>query len=328
MAEIYKNSNDPIKTKIFWKGQLIESDEPVAVTVYDMTEDKSVSPAISPSVPIAILEAEQDEVNPGTYITYLPLQLTNRNKKLKLVWRIYTEGNTEYLTTYCDVVTPYVSIAEAVEDLNLGSDPSDPLYKSYHEVQMAEKYSRKVVEDFTGQSFYLYDDEFVVYGTDSDILPLPEKINEIYSITSNDIVLIDNINGINNWGYTPRITEGGFGIRLDRTQLLDNTVYVANGMVPPTINDSYAGQAFRKGVRYVVSGKFGWENVPDEVEQATIQIMGHYFSADKAWADRYIKKVSTFDWDFEYGSEVFSGTGCAYADKLLSDYVNSQMIIV
>lgn len=328
MAEIYKNSNDPIKTKIFWKGEIVQSGTAVNVVVYDITEDETISPAVSPTQAIIILVAEEDEVNPGTYKVHLPLSLTSRNKKLKLVWQIFVEGNVEFLTTYCDVVTPYVSIAEAIDDLNLGADPSDPVFKNYHDIQMAEKYARKMIENFTGQRFYLYDDEIVVYGTDSDILPLPQKINSIHRLTSNDILLVDNINDINEWGYTPRVTEGGFGIRLDRTDLLDNTVYIANGLVPPTVNDIASGQAFKKNYRYVVKGRFGWESIPDEVEQAAIQIMGHYFSKDKAWADRYIKKVSTFDWDFEYGAEVFSGTGCAYADKLLSDYVVNQMVIV
>lgn len=328
MAEIYKNSNDPIRTKIFWRGEVVESSTPVSVVVYDITEDPTISPPVSTTSPIAIIVASQDEVNPGTYYINLPLALTSRNKKLKLVWQVAISGQVESITTYCDIVTPYVNIAEAIEDLNFGSDQSDPLHKSYHEIKMAEKYARKVIEDFTGQSFYLYDDEIVVYGTDSDLLVLPDKIHEIHKVTANDLVLVDNLAGINNWGYTPRVTEGGFGIRLDRTALLDNTVYVANGMVPPTINDTYTGQAFRKNVRYVVSGRFGWDRVPDDVEQAAIQIMGHYFSKDRAWADRYIKKVSTFDWDFEYGSEVYYGTGCAYADKLLSDYVVSQMVII
>lgn len=328
MAEIYKNTNDPIKTKIFWKGEIVQSGSQVVAAVYDITEDQTIVPPVNPLSPISIVNAEEDEVNPGTYKINLPIHVASRNKKLKIVWSINVGGISESLTTYCDIVTPYVSISEAIDDLNLGSDPSDPVFKNYHDIQMAEKYARKMIENFTGQRFYLYDDEIVVYGTDSDILPLPQKINSIHRLTSNDILLVDNINDINEWGYTPRVTEGGFGIRLDRTDLLDNTVYIANGLVPPTVNDIASGQAFKKNYRYVVKGRFGWESIPDEVEQAAIQIMGHYFSKDKAWADRYIKKVSTFDWDFEYGAEVFSGTGCAYADKLLSDYVINQMVIV
>jgi hypothetical protein len=49
--------------------------------------------------------------------------------------------------------------------------------------------------------------------------------------------------------------------------------------------------------------------------------MKDYFSKDTIWRNKYIKKISTFDWDFEYTGEAHSGTGNAYADKLLADYV-------
>lgn len=328
MAEVFIYSNDPISTKIFFRGQIVDADDEVSVRVYDITEDISVSPAINPLSPIATLTATKDETNIGSYSVFLPTTVTNRNKRLHLEWSYEVEGNQFKHTTFCNVVTPYCNFAEAIEDLNIGTDPSDPNYKSYHELKMAEKYARKIIEDFTGQEFYLYEDQEVAYGVDSDILPLPYKINSIHKVYSDDLLLVDNLNYINNWGYEPIISETGFGIRLNRANLLDNTVYVANGMVPPTINDMYAGQAFREGIRYRVVGKFGWDYVPDQVEQACIQLMGHYFGKDRMWADRYLKNVSTFDWDFEYSDEAFKGTGCAYADKLLSGFVLSSALLI
>ena len=44
--------------------------------------------------------------------------------------------------------------------------------------------------------------------------------------------------------------------------------------------------------------------------------------------DQYVKNVQTFDWNIEYSGDVFSGTGCAYADKLLSPYVLNQMVVI
>jgi hypothetical protein len=328
MAEVFINSNDPINTKIFYRGQIVDADNAVNVSVYDITQDVSISPAVSIEDPIYTYTAEKDETNIGSYSAFLTSAVTDRNKKLKLVWNYEIDGDNRHHVTYANVVTPYCNFAEAIEDLNIGTDPSDPNYKTYHELKMAEKYARKIIEDFTGQEFYLYEDQEIAYGVDSDILPLPYKINAIHKVYADDLLLTDNLENINNWGYEPIISETGFGIRLNRANLLDNTVYVANGMVPPTINDLYAGQAFREGIRYRVVGKFGWDFVPDEVEQACIQLMGHYFGKDRMWADRYLKNVSTFDWDFEYSDEAFRGTGCAYSDKLLSNYVLSSALLI
>ena len=108
--------------------------------------------------------------------------------------------------------------------------------------------------------------------------------------------------------------------------MLDNSVYTANGMIPPTIND-YSG-VFNKNARYKISGKYGWHEVPDEIELATIELMRDYFSKDKVWRNKYIKSIKTFDWSFEYNSVASKGTGNLYADQLLAPHVISQMVLI
>ena len=331
MAEIYRYSVTPIKTKIFWNGEIVNADnDEVEAVVYNVTEDLTIIPPLNPLASIAILDADKVETDIGTYQISLSQFYTEKTHTYTIVWNYNINGLDGSHTTFVDVVNPYCSFAEVIDDLELGTDPSDPRYKSYHELSMAEKYARNLIEDYTGQSFYLYQDQEVVYGNGSDILPLPYRINAIHKIYADDILLIDNLSNppINNWGYTPIISETGFGIRLDRTELVDNTVYVANGMIPPSINDLYTGQAFRKGVRYRVSGQFGWDAVPDEVEQAAIQLVVQYFAKDRVWSDKYLKSVSTFDWDFEYTDNAFTGTGSAYVDKLLYPYVLTNMVLI
>lgn len=329
MAEIYTNTHSTAKTKIFYRNEIVDADGQVTVSIYDITKYATPTQQQIDNNPIhSGLVASKLETDIGTYSVNIPYSATSSDRNLKLIWSYTVSSLPINHTSYLQVVTPYCDIANAIEDLDWGTDPSDPNAKSYHEIQMAEKYAREIVEDYTGQDFFLYDDEEVVYGTDSDILVLSSRINQIYRVYANDVLLVDYQNSINDWGREPIVSESGFAIRIDRTSLLDNTVYIANGMVPPTINDSYAGQAFIKNVRYRVIGQYGWDNVPDEVEQATIQLMGHYFDKDRHWKDQYLKKVSSFDWNFEYGAEISSGTGCAYADKLLADYVVNQMVVI
>jgi hypothetical protein len=327
MAEVYKNSNDIVKTKVFWRSELVDPGSSVAVVIYDITKDPKISPPINPNTPVAIITATEDDVNPGTYFISIPFNLTTRNRKFKLTWQVTVDYQTEFLTTYCDVVTPYVSIAEAIDDLNLGSDPSDPMYKDYHEIRMAEKYARKMVEYYTGQKFSLYDDKFTIMGNDSDTLPLSSKIHMLHTLEENDQLWIDNLNNINNIGLVIEPTTSGFGVKVNQSSILTGDVYIANGMVPPSIHDN-SPNIFKRNKHYDVYARFGWESVPDEVEQATIEIMRTYFAKDRAWKDRYVNKISTTDWDFQYSSDAFSGTGSAYADKLLLDYVVTQMVVV
>ena len=318
MAEILIRTQSPVTHQIFWNGDITVPDSTPIVKLYDVTNDPAISPAVNPTHLLTTLTSYVDENNPGTYAVNVPYQYTDRNRTLRLQWE-YTIGTTSVIRSdEVYVVTPYVDFNH-VQDLGFSTDSSDPMYKSYKELIRAERYARKQIEQYTGQNFYLYNDLYVVYGYGSDILPVPAKIHELHELYANDILLLDNINNIDNWNYPVEISESGYGIRINRAGMLDNTVYTANGMVPPSIHDS-AG-IFKSGVSYKVQGYFGWEKVPDEVEQAAIELMKDYFTKDTVWRNKYVKKISTFDWDFEYTSEAHSGTGNAYADRLLADYV-------
>jgi len=318
MAEILINTQSPITHQVFWNGDIAIPDTTPVVKLYDITNDPAISPPISPTHLLASLTSVADENNPGTYIVNIPYQYTNRNKTLRLVWEYQVSGTSIQRSDEVYVVTPYVDFNH-VQDLGFSMDSSDPNYKSYKELIRAERYARKQIEQYTGQNFYLYDDLYVVYGYGSDILPLPAKLSSLHELYAGDTLLLDNINEINNLSYNVIISESGYGIRIDRSSIIDNTVYVANGMVPPSIYDIEG--VFQTNVPYKVQGKFGWEKVPDEVELAAIELMKDYFAKDTVWRNKYIKNISTFDWDFEYTTEAYAGTGNAYADRLLANYV-------
>lgn len=320
MAEILKNTQSQVGHQIFWNGEVTNADSLPIAKLYDVTIDPEYSSVISPTTLLTTITSTQDENNPGTYFVSIPYQYTDRNKTLRLQWEYSIGGTNVVRSEEVFVVTPYVDFSNACGCLGISTDPSDPNYKSYRELIRAEKYARKVIEQHTGQNFYLYTDIFVVYGHGSDILPLPSRITEVFYLYGRDVLLIDAIEGIDNWNYPLDISETGYGIKVNRANMLDNTVYTANGMVPPSIHD-YVHGAFQSGIPYRVEGRFGWEKVPDDVELAAIELMKDYFAKDTVWRNKYIKKISTFDWDFEYSGEAHTGTGNAYADKLLADYV-------
>lgn len=326
MAEIYKDQTSPIKTRIFWGGELADADSSVTAVVYDITEDDTISPAVDPNVAVGTYTATKSETDMGTYQFVLPFSLCRRNRKFKIEWRYSVNGNAASHIYFIDVVTPYANISDIIDDLNFGTDPSDPNYKTYHEIQMAEKYARKLIEIYTNQVFYLYDDKQVVYGSGSDILPLPFRLSEIHELYENDVLVADKINNINNWIYTPIISESNFGIRVNRQDNMDGLVYTANGLIPPSIHDTSYSGAFRKDSRYSVFGRFGWKSVPDNVEEACIILIKQFFDKDRAWKDKYVKNISTFDWKFEFMEDAHRGTGNLYADQLLSPYVLNGMV--
>ena len=325
--EILVGTNSPVKHKVYWKGSPKDADALPVVRVYDITEDPAITPAINPGTLITTLTPTKLETDIGVYEVYPPHSLTNRNKQLNLVWQYSVEGTAITKEHKLFVVTPYVDITQAGDVLKLGSDPSDPNYKSYFEIAEAERYARKIIENYTGQVFSLYDDLHTVYGAGADVLPLPFKLADLHKLYENDILLLDNINNVNNWNYDTIISESGFGIRVNKATMLDNTVYVANGMVPPSINDGGYG-VFQNGSEYKVNGIFGWSVVPNEVSEACVALIKDYFSKDRAWREKYIGSIQSFDWNFKYNQEAFVGTGNLYVDQILKNYVLIQMAVI
>lgn len=328
MAEIYIDQTAPVKTKLFWGGEIIDPDGEVIAEVYDITEDETINPTVDPNTVILTIGATRLETDVGTYQIVIPFEYCRRNRKFKIIWSYKVQGMDASHVYYIDVVTPYANLSDVWDDLNFGTDTSDPNYKTYHEVQMAEKYARKLIEAYTAQYFYLYDETQIVYGYGSDVLPLPFRIHEIHELYENDVLLINNVNNVNNWLYTPKISESRFGIRVDRTQMLDNTIYTANGLVPPTVYDTNYRGAFKQDARYTVQGRFGWPSVPDNVEEACIILIKQFFEKDTAWRNKYVKNISAFDWKFEYMEDAHRGTGNLYADQLLLPYVINGMMAI
>lgn len=326
--EVYVNSSSPIKHKIFWRGLpwSAEADSLPVVYIYDITGDPTINPPIDPDVLLTTVVSEQLDTDFGTYQIYLPYYLTDRQKKLRLVWTYEIDGEEISKSEYVYVVIPYTDMTRASEILGIGFDPSDNNYKSSDELRMAEKYARTIIEKHTDQKFYLYQDSYTVYGSGSDTLILPQKINRLDSLYANDILLVDNLLNIDNWNYVVEFVGSGFGLRINRAAMMDNTVYTANGMVPPSIHDSNG--VFQNQVQYSVSGQFGYHEVPDEVDMACIELMKDYFSKDKTWRNKYMKSISTFDWQFEYDYGAYSGTGNLYVDKLLDPFVLTQIMVI
>jgi hypothetical protein len=326
MAEIYVNSNAPVKHKVFYRGEISDADFNPTVEVYDVTDDPALIPELTEDKLILTLDTEKTDIDTGVYQVFLPYEETAYARSLKFKWIYQVNGEEISKVHPIFVVPPYTDITQAMDVLNLGVDPHDPNYKTYFQLAEAEKYARKQIENFTLQKFYLQDQLFVVYGAGTDILPLPFRIVDLHELYENDILLVDKQNSINNWNYLVEVSPSQFGLRVNRAGMLDNTVYTANGLVPPSINDGTGG-AFKKDVEYKVQGKFGWGVVPDEVELACIELMKDYFNKDM-WRNKYIKSIQTFDWQFEYNSSSLSGTGNLYADQLLSPYVLNQMTVI
>lgn len=321
--------NYPVETKLFVNGEPVTPSS-VTVDVYTSWlgayQETQTNPLTAQGTNLVATPVETDI---GVYALSIPSSLlfpAAYGKTFRLIWKYIVNGVTHKKQTWVEVVTPYVSLVEAADQLGFGSDSNDPNHKTFKELKQAEKYARMMIDSYTKQKFSLYGDTISVMGSDSDTLLLPKRISSINTLKSGDEVWLD-YNNVSKIGYMFKPTYSGFGVTVDKSYSLTTDVYIANGMIPPSIN-AESPNIFKRGNLYHIEGVFGWDHVPPSVEEAAIELMKMYFAKDRVWKDRYIKKISTTDWNFEYSSEAFNGTGSSYADKLLADYVVTQMVIV
>lgn len=322
--------NYPVETKLFVNGEPVTPSS-VTVDVYvSYLGDYQQTQTIDLTSQGTNLVAVPVETDIGVYSLSIPSSLLSPaayGKTFRLIWKYVVDGVTHKKQTWVEVVTPYVSLVEAADQLGFGSDANDPNHKTFKELKQAEKYARMMIDSYTNQKFSLYGDTISVMGSDSDTLTLPRRITSIIKVKEGDEVWWDNYGTINNIGYYLKPTYSSFAITVDRSALLSSDVYIANGMVPPSA-DSVSSNIFKRNKVYHIHGAFGWDHVPPKVEEAAIELIKMYFSKDRVWKDRYIKKISTTDWDFEYSSQSFTGTGSSYADKLLEEYVVTPMALI
>jgi hypothetical protein len=321
MAEIYVKQASPVKFKLYWGGEITDADNDVTATV------KEALPSGSLSATIATYTATKLETDIGTYEITIPHTIADQPKNLRIEWTYSVDGSTSSNIQIVDIVTPYVNIYDVIDDLNIGTDPSDPNHKTYNDLQQAEKYARKLIEAYTNQVFYWYPGTQITQGYGSDILPLPIRIEQITKLYEEDVKVFDSALATNNWFYTPIVSESNYGVRVNLQDLQDDTIYSANGMVTPSVNNRGYSGTFKKDLRYKVEGIFGWNYVPDNVKEASKILMKQYFEQDRAWKDKYVKNISTFDWKFEFMQDAHRGTGNLYADQLLAPYVTNGMVV-
>ena len=105
--EILVDSNPAITHKVFWQGQLTDSDALPVVKVFDITEDPAISPAINPGTTLTTLTTIKSEVDSGTYMVYIPFEYTDRQRQLRLNWVYEINAETVHKDHKIFVQTPY-----------------------------------------------------------------------------------------------------------------------------------------------------------------------------------------------------------------------------
>lgn len=189
---------------------------------------------------------------------------------------------------------------------------------SAEQVIKLERLVRGIINSYTGQSFGLESGTITCYGNDDSILMTKKRVVSITSITeaAYPTTLFTNAH---------RIVNDGYAIEAEYPSPADNSkaVILSEGMY----GREY-WSLFVNNLPYLVTGTFGWNTVPFDVNLAALHLAEEFSCDETLWRDRYIKSIKGEGFDIEFRSDAFTGTGSVVADQLLGKYIANKLAII
>lgn len=262
-----------------------------------------------------------DTSDVGRYYVQLTPNDTSIERALEVAWEYDIDGITVSDSTVMQVSNVYVEMAEIIDELNLGAEPTDANYYPLQELKIAERMSRLQINNYTGRKFGQYSGTQTAYGNDSDTVIFPERMTSFTRLWQDDELIYDVENNYNAYGYTLELTETGQGIRITN---VESDIMV----LPPSAY--WKGEKLRwpNGARLKVEAVFGYKYVPSEVRQAALLLISDNLHNDSLWRQKYIGKFDTGQMKVELRDTAFTGTGNLLADDLLDPYKITGIVVI
>jgi len=296
MKQIYVGATEKVYLHVYKDGVAFDAD---SVPTY------SISIVESNAAPRTGTSAAD-----GTGVYYLLTEFAEVEveQTLRVDWTYVVAAETYTRTDYISVVTPYSDFTDVKNIAPAGT--------SDEEIENAETFARLMINSYTGTKFGLRLDTINMHGNDKDVLVLPHRIVRLDELSVNDEVLYTRDPAYNDFGRVLTITDTNYAILATKT---DNV---------PVWGDSVGPITWKKNWRYGITGQFGWDNIPDEVEYCARVLADDYFCKETSWKKRFVEQINASDWRIVFNQKQFQGTGNFFVDKILYDFRSIGMVIV
>jgi hypothetical protein len=224
-----------------------------------------------------------------------------------LYGQVLNSSSVVIYETNIDVVRPYCNITKVGLKLEL----------TYEETKELEKVARYMIDSQTSPFTYLKKYKEVT-GGGYDYIPIDERIIKIYKVYENNI-LVYNVDG------DPEYWEGVYRISTDKTSIIvDNTTITAPGVnrmnYPSVWRDRFLDVDFPDGYEYLIQADFGWQTVPQDIQEACEILIQDLSKGNLRYATRYIESFDNEDFKIKFQKDYSTTTGNMVVDKILSKY--------
>lgn len=239
----------------------------------------------------------------------VPFSIYGYDGQFTVRWLFTVDGSLQTRSETHEIVTPYVSVAEIRDSLNLPADITD------EKLVKTERVVRKIINKFVGSGFGKYYATKSVLGKGDEQLALPERLVSIDTVT----------------GPYLNPTLNFYELRGDGRYIAATSVYPEGDWVFTNViaaPDWDARHMWKENVRYSISGVWGWEDVPTEVTEAALILIEQQLCPDSEYRNRYIEDVNYADSRLSFNGRAYNGTGNVIADQLLSDFIRLPFTVI
>lgn len=310
MIEVYVNTSEKITLEIKVGGALQDAD--AGVTIEIINHDTNTTLVAAGTV------ADHDSV--GSYSYLPPLSTFSQPAKLKATWSFQIDGEAATRVDWIDVVVPYATPQDIIDTC------PDLASKTTDQIKEMERRARHTIDNYTGQSFDFENDiTKVMSASGGDNLQLNHRLRYLEKIVDqNGLVLFDRDDSGNitteHASFEP---ETPWVIRKKYDWPYPS--YEAKSDISPYL---VSKPLFRPGRQYSITGDWGWDYVPNEINLAAILLTETYFNPTSNYRRYGVWWADTEQFEMRFGQDLLGTTGNTEVDYLLMSYINSGVTML
>lgn len=306
MIEIYKDTSETITLTVTVGGTLTDADTIPTLTITDRNTGTDYTPSVS-------------KVGVGQYEAITPLAISQNPTRLKALWEFTLDGEPVSRTEWIEVVIPYASVDEIKTHCDaVASYDTD-------KIKEMERRVRNVIDKFCGQDFgYALDKTYNFTGSGDDSLQLHTPLIKLEEVKDeNGAVLFDrDTNGDVRTEHVTFYSDSATILRSKHNWPYPD--FDPKSDVSPYFRGS---PMFKNGRVYIVKGDWGWEYVPNEINQAAILLVGTYFGTTSNYRRNGVWWADTEQFEMRFNQDILNTTGNTDADILLMGHTNHRIVM-
>ena len=238
------------------------------------------------------------------------IYILNGAGKYRVDFTYTISGSSHTQSQYINVYTPYYDA-----DIFFEEHP-DLENDFYDKFDSYEKKIRNIINTFCGQSFEFYSNKyFILNGNNKSTLPLPLPIVNLKTVTMNvgdedEVLLHDSSDSsVNNMEKS----REPFNFQSS------NWIQFKNSYLD-SVQKIVVTNKFNSDDDYKVVGDFGWQFVPNNVEQASELLLLDMMNGDSEYRRHGMTTVDMDVIKYQTKDSFYESTGNIDADILLMDY--------